>query len=194
MVAGVNTSATVLSSSSPFILPGSDETKAESKSSLSLLTPAPDTEAASNIANVFTPPASISQLTPSTANVLLAVQEESIPSNFQPPPAAEPKPKPDTSSFGNFRHTLDFLDEIYSDNLNSVKLYEPDKKDDTEDPDNTDKNNNFSADDDAGRQSLPSVTPEKSEFTAAIESYTAIVQKQAAPRADYAASAVDISA
>lgn len=121
MVAGVNTLTTVLNAASPFIVTGSDQTQPASGTNTTLLTPPSDSAAVADIANVFTPPASISTLATTTASVLLTEQAREKPVILE-----DPNPPLDTSSLGN----LDIYDELLSTPLRPETVDETISKDD----------------------------------------------------------------
>lgn len=110
MVAGVNPSSSVFNVSSPFILTTSDETAPDPKTSATVLTPQANPSSIADIANIFSPAADISKLSPSAANVLLTEQARQRPVILQ-----DPAPRAELAGLG----TLD----IYGDLLRNAQPF-----------------------------------------------------------------------
>lgn len=173
MVASVNTLNTVFTSSDPFIVE-SDETRPAPKTNSTLLTPPVPAGEVSNIANIFSPPASISQLTPLVANVILTEQAREKPIILQ-----NPNPPPDNSSLG----TLEALGDILNRSLAPPKDEGPEKP--------------FFLEEGGGPNSFIDNTDDTShqaEISSALEAYKAATLTAQQPQQAYMTSAIDISA
>lgn len=173
MVASVTTLNTVFTSSDPFIVE-SDETKPAPKTNDTLLTPPAPAADASDIANVFSPPASISQLTPLVANVVLTEQAREKPLILQ-----DPNPPLDNSPLG----TLAALDDILARSLSSDKKPGPERPsflEESGDPANFSEESG-----DSSREAA---------HAAAVEAYKAATFAAQQPQQSYITSAIDISA
>lgn len=110
MVAGVNPSNNVFSVSSPFILTTSSETTPDPKTSATILTPQANASSIADIANIFSPAADISKLSPSATSVLLTEQARQKPVILQ-----DLAPRAETAGLG----TLD----IYGDLLRNAQTF-----------------------------------------------------------------------